>query len=402
MRMICVIGAGIVGMTTAYMLHQAGHKVTVISRDNQVGMGASRTNAMQLCYGTIAPFAGWGDIKKYSRYLMHSDRRSPVYMRQDYSFSLLKFYILAGLTAMPPYFKRARDQLYEMAQVSRKEVEAFIGRHPEIDFHYKQTGKIKIYDNDTSRAATERDFADLNKRYGARMQVLDSDEVYGLEPSFKARKKKIAWGTFEPDNASASSGVLCQKLHDYLSASDRYRFIGGAKIEDFEIYSGRISKLMLADCDISAHDYVMAAGAGSVHLLKQLDISIPLVPIQGYSFTLENDPFRFKSCFSDVDNKFAMNSYNGHLRISGLMDFTGFSAEIIPERVAYLRQKITENYDGLNLDGAEVRTGLRPVMAQSLPLVARHTYNNLYLNTGHGVYGWTLAFASAAKVSELI
>ena len=91
MKKICVIGAGITGMTTAYMLHEAGYHVTVITDDSTPGTDASRTNAMQLCYGTIAPYAGWGDIKKYARYIFHSTPESAVYVNQPFSLDFMKF-----------------------------------------------------------------------------------------------------------------------------------------------------------------------------------------------------------------------------------------------------------------------------------------------------------------------
>lgn len=402
MKKICVIGGGIIGMTTAYILHEAGHHVIMIDRNDNVGLGASRSNAMQLCYRTIAPYAEWGDLKKYGRYLFKSDMTSPVYVDLDISWRFLKFGLLSAYTSLPPIHKQARYKLYEMAEQSRRTLDQFRAAHPNMDFHFKQTGKIKIFEDDSSRAANEKIFEDMNRRYNAGIRVLDGDEIYEIEPALKAKHQTIKWGTYEGDTASASSGALCQQLHQYLMSSDRYEFHSDAEIKAFRRHNGRITNIVCSDQMISADYFVIAAGAGSVGLLKKVGLSIAMEPMQGYSFTLDHDPYEFNACFSDMAHKFAVNSFDGQLRVSGLMDMTGFDAKIYPARVGYLRQNIMRVFPDLNLSNAEVRTGLRPVMGGSLPVVGPRKFENLYVNTGHGVYGWTLAFGSAAKISEYI
>lgn len=402
MKKICVIGAGITGMTTAYMLHEAGFDVTIITRESGPGTGASRTNAMQLCYGTIAPYAGWGDIKKYAKYLLHSTESSPVYISDKLSAQAIEFYMQSGLTAFPPIYRHTRYRLYELAQESKSHLDNFRSLHPQMDFHYKQTGKLRLFENDASRAAEEKNIEALNERYNSNIQILDGADIYKMEPALEHKSQKIIWGTFEPENASGSSWAMCQCLHEYLSGSDRYHFIGDSVIKGFRQKNKTISGVILTDRIINADAFVMSAGTGSAPLLKMLNMPIAMMPIQGYSFTLDEDPMNLTACFSDITQKFAMNSFDGGLRISGLMDFTGPSGDMITARAEYLKKTVLKTFPNLNLDNAIIRTGLRPVMGDSYPMIGKRRYQNLYLNTGHGVYGWTLAFGSAARVTDQI
>ena len=135
MKKICIIGGGIIGMTSAYFLHKAGYDVVMVDRNAAPGRMTSNSNAMQLCYGTIAPWAGIGDIKKYAKYLLKSDLGTPVYVRQPFSLRFLKFLMLSGWTALPSQARAARQDLFELADQSRLSMETFVRNHPDLGFH---------------------------------------------------------------------------------------------------------------------------------------------------------------------------------------------------------------------------------------------------------------------------
>ena len=405
MKKICIIGGGIIGMTSAYFLHKVGYDITIVDRNTAPGRMTSNSNAMQLCYGTIAPWAGVSDIKKYAKYLLKSDFDAPVYVRQPFSMRFLKFLMVSGWTALPDNARRARQDLYELADQSRLSMETFVRHHPDLDFHYKKTGKMRLYESRAAFGDEGAAVAYMNEKYGMGVEILDSAETYLLEPALRHKGQKIFCSTYSPIDASGDAGLLCLLLRQYMEGQGRFEYIGEFDIQKIDIHAGMVSSIHTVGKTVSADYFVMAAGAASVDLLADINIDLPMVPIKGYSFTLENPPFEFKSCISDISRKFAFNTYGDHhkyMRLSGLMDFVGQDTSLNAERLKYLKNQMTETFPALDLSTAKVRAGLRPVTGHSVPVVGETKYPNLWVNTGQGVYGWTLAMGSAERLKNLI
>tara|TARA_B100000686_G_scaffold338754_1_gene411764 strand:- start:353 stop:1582 length:1230 start_codon:yes stop_codon:yes gene_type:complete len=404
-KKIAIIGGGIVGMCSAFLLHQAGHEVVLIDAQAVPGNLASNSNAMQLCYGTIAPYAGMGDIKKYARYLAYSHPSCSVYVRQDYSLRFLKFLLLSGWTALPRNAQETRQKLYELAEESCSAMMAFRKDYLEIDFHYKPTGKMRLYE---SRAAFEGEAEQLNfmnEKYGIGVEVLDSAETYAREPALREKAQTIFVSTYCDMDASGDSGQLARQMHMFMQGSDRYDYRANTSVDRLEVTDGAVTGIQTSHGDIHADCVVVAAGAASTAILETAGVSLPMIPVKGYSLTVENPPFDFYPCISDISQKFAYNTYGKdkrYLRLSGLMDFVGHDTTLNTQRIDYLKTQIQQTFPTLDLTDAVARCGLRPVMGASLPVVGQRGPKNLWVNTGQGVYGWTLAMGSAKLLKTAI
>ncbi len=396
---VLVIGAGIIGMTTAWALARDGHRVTVLDGGPEPATGASQANGAQLSYSYVAPLAGpsmWQDLPK-----LLFGRDAPVRFRpgldvRQYRWGL-KF--LAACTG-----RRARgttQALLRLAFLSRDTLAAARDVLA-LDFDHVQAGKLVVYSSAESFAAASTQ-AQFQHTLGCRQDILDATACLALEPALAGIAHRLVGGIFTPDDAAADPRKLCHGLLHLLEGHN-----GGVQFH----FNTPVIRLLREDRQLSgvetangvfrADAYVLAGGIRSADLARGIGLDLPLYPIKGYSLTLDiaNENAAPRVSVTDYRNKVVYARLGQRLRVAGMADIVGSDMALEPDRVAQLSRQAAETFPVAPPDAAsQPWCGLRPATPSGRPILGQSGIDGLWLNVGHGALGLTLAFGSAAVIA---
>lgn len=399
MATIGIIGAGIIGCTTAYMLHEKGHDVTLIDKEDVSGTKASNSNAAQLSFDSVYPLASFGELIKYIPHILSSNPKTDeVFVTPEKSKDLLRFLTSLAYHSLPVNYKNQFESLLRLAHESRDALKVFMEENPDIDFNYTEGGKLYLHDTKKGfeesccRAEKYIKNPDLFRAY-------KGDDLLALAPHLQHRSYPSYGGIYYPGDCIGDSGALCRALIKKLSHSERFSFLSSSLVKGFVKEGRAIKALEMETGKITFDKYVIAAGMWSLNLLKPLGISMPFYPLKGYTLTLKSD-FRPAVCTSDTGLGIAYVSLGDRLRISGILDMDSPEDRPNPDRVEFFKKKISQGYPDIDVSEAELRWGMRPAYAGNMPIIGQASYKNLYLNIGHGMWGWTLSFGSAKRLAD--
>lgn len=397
---VVVIGAGVVGMTTAWALAREGHRVSVVDAAAEPAAGASHGNGAQLSYSYVAPLAGpsiWRDLPAL---LFSPD--APVRFRPtldpfQYRWGL-KF--LANCTA-----RAARDTtaaLLALAFLSRDTVRAAedVGG---LDFDWRESGKLVVYSTPASFAAA-RAQVELQAGLGCRQTVLDRDACLAHEPALAAIAGRLLGGIHTADDAAADPVRLCLGLRAMLSAGNAavdFRF--GTRVTQLRREGAQLKAIDTSAGPIEADAYVLAGGYESRALARGVGIDLPIYPIKGYSLTVDvgDEGAAPHASITDYANKIVYARLGGKMRIAGMADIVGPGRDLAADRVAQLIRQAQATFPGAADWGGDLKawTGMRPATPSGRPIIGASGIGNLALNVGHGPLGFTLAFGSAVALA---
>jgi len=397
---ICVLGAGIVGLATAWQLQREGHTVSVIDRAAP-GHGASGGNGAQLSYSYVAPLAD-PSIWKQLPHLLFSPS-SPLKLRpqldpQQWRWALA---FLAACNAKTAADTTAR--LLALAARSRAGFEAMQADiHPDCDF--AASGKLVLYRSAAALDGARRQI-ELQRTMGSVQRLVAPEECVAIEPALAGCHREIAGAVHTPSECAADCLKVCEALAQALAARG-VRFLTGHEIEGFDLRPGRVHAVRTAAGAIEADAFVMALGAASARFGRQLGAYLPVYPLKGYSITLEADPAPAAApvvSVTDSARKVVFARIGTRLRVAGMAELVGHDRRIPDARidtlVAATRALFPHAGDFASLSPW---TGLRPATPTGLPIVGRRPGApvNVLFNTGHGALGFTLAFGSAQEVAS--
>jgi len=393
---IVVIGAGVVGMTSAWALAKEGHRVTVVDAAGEPASGASHGNGAQLSYSYVAPLAGpsiWHDLPGL---LFSAD--APVRFRP----TLDPFQYRWGLKFLSHC--NARDArattaaLLRLAFLSRDTVKAAddVGG---LDFDWRESGKLVVYSKPESFAAAKAQVA-LQAGLGCHQTVLDKAACLGQEPALVSIADRIVGGIFTADDAAADPVKLCRGLQAMLSlgnAAVDFRF--GTRVQALKRRGNRLAAIETSAGDIEADAYVLAGGYESRMMARSVGVDLPIYPIKGYSLTVDvGDPDAApRASVTDYANKIVYARLGSQMRIAGMADIVGPGRNLAADRVAQLARQAQATFPGAADWTGDLRawTGMRPATPSGRPIIGASGIENLALNVGHGPLGFTLAFGSA-------
>lgn len=391
-----VIGAGITGLNTALALIERGCEVEVFD-PAPPGCGASCANAGQLSYSYVAPLADPDVLRKLPRWLF--DRSSPtrIYRWCD---MLLWLWITRFLRACT----RARAEhgtavLGALGQRSQHILERWRTRY-RLDFDWRRSGKLIIHRDRNEWIAAQNQVA-RQSTLGMEQKLLPPDEVVNLEPSLSHLEHTIHGGVWTPTEEVGDCYKLCEELARTL------RELGGritrARVTELRVASGRRILIGTDTGEVSSSATVVAAGIGSRSLLTPLGIRLPIYPLKGYSLTYDRTEALQAPHISvtDFHHKVVCARIGPRLRLAGIADMDGYDSRIRSSRMAVLKARAeTLVPDIARHDAVMEWSGLRPATPDSLPLIGPTPIDGLWLNTGQGALGFTLAPGSAVQLSE--
>lgn len=409
---IAVLGAGVIGLTTAWWLSRDGHEVVVVDRNDGVALETSYANGAQLSYSYVAPLAGPGVLPKIPPWLLRRDSPLRFYpqLDPDQWRWLLRFVLACNKSTSD----RTTRRLLALSFYSRRLMEAFVAGHP-IEFGHARNGKLVVH-SDEDGYARARDLVDYQRSLGCEQDALDRDACLALEPAFAGGTSglgaRLAGGILTTSEEVGDCYRFCVGLERLLMQGGAgVRFELGTQVRRLVAERNRVVAVETSSGPIDADAFVVAAGSASGRLVKRLGLHLPVYPLKGYSLTLPVTGPAPSRSVTDFKRKVVYAPLEGEggrtLRVAGMADIAGWSQTPDPVRlrqlVAEARAAFPDAADyGVPIERMAPWCGLRPATPLGSPILGASPVTNLYLNVGHGALGWTLALASGRVVADAI
>ncbi len=397
-----MIGAGIVGLTTAWWLARDGHEVTVVDRDTAVGRGTSFANGGQLSYSYVAPLASPSVLRSLPKYLFARDspirfepRADPAQWRWvlDFLRACTEGASAAATATLLALSFHSRDCLAEMMAVSR------------LEFDHRRNGKLVVQ---SSRAAMNEAEAQLRLQanFGCEQYALTAAECLALEPGLESVSHRLVGGIHTPTEEVGDCRKLCESLQTVLAEPPfGVRFALGREMRGLARTGGRVVALRTDTGEMGADLFVLCAGAASASLARGCGTRVPVQPMRGYSISprvLDSNRGPVRS-ITDSARKTVYAPIGDTLRVAGFAELGGPATTLRPDRIAALTREVGTLFPGAcALEDVQPWSGLRPVTPNSVPLIGRTRLDNFVLNVGHGALGFTLGAGSGRLVADIV
>jgi len=396
---IIIIGAGLLGVTTAYELGKRGHQVTVLERKPECAADTSFANGGQLSYNHAEPWANPSVLTKLPKWMLRDD--APLVMRPRADWPMIRW----GLQFL-------RNCTNERAQINcvnllrlglySREKMAQIMAETGISFHYNDRGILHIYSTQKDFDAAQRQ-NEFQAKFGGLEETLTREQVYQLEPAFIHSPREIVGGIHAHADASGDARSFCQELAKVAEERHKVKFIYNIKVDKLKEESGSITAVSTDQGDMHADEYIIAAGSYSAVLLRDIGIDVPIYPMKGYSISINANEFCPDMSLTDGTHKIVYSRLGSTLRVAGTAEFAGYDHSINEKRIIPIVKAASALFPKADWK-QEIRSWacLRPQTPDGPPIIGKTRYLNLFLNTGHGTLGWTQAAGSAHLLSDMI
>ena len=397
---VIVLGGGVIGVSTAYYLAHAGAEVTVIERETGVALETSFANAGQVSPGYSTPWAAPGIPLKAVKWLFQKHAPLAIKPTLDPDQYLWLAPMLRNCTA--GRYAVNKERMVRLAEYSRDcldELRADTG----LTYEGRRLGTTQLFRTQAQLDAAARDIAVLQEA-GVPYEVLDRAGVARVEPALAATADRLVGGLRLPGDQTGDCQLFCERLAA-LAKMRGVEFRYGANIEAIEADGDRVTGVRIDGRLETADRYVLALGSWSPQLLKPLGIRLPVYPLKGYSLTIPITDAAMAPASTVLDEtyKIAITRFDRRIRVGGMAEVSGFDLSLDPRRRATLEKVVGDLYPkGGDLARAEFWTGLRPATPDGAPVVGATGLRNLFLNTGHGTLGWTMACGSGRDLADVI
>ena len=398
---VLVLGGGVIGTTTAYYLAREGFEVTVIERLSEVAHEASFANAGQISPGYSTPWAAPGVPLKAIKWLM--SKHAPLAIALTADMSQYRFMWQMLMHCNNKDYAINKERLVRISEYSRDVLNKL---REEIDISYegRQKGTLQLFRTDKQLEAASKDIQVL-KEMSVPYELLDAQGVVNAEPALAKVAGKISGGLRLPGDQTGDCLMFTQKLAEKAKELGvEFRF--NQSLESFEYEGGKIKSVIIDGKKETADQYVVCLGVFSPQFLKPLGLNAPIYPMKGYSITvpITNPEMAPVSTILDETYKVAITRFDERIRLGGMAELRGFDYTLNPKREETLRMICQDLFpEGGDLSGdVSFWTGLRPKTPDCTPIIGKTKYPNLFINTGHGTLGWTMACGSAQLSAHLL
>ena len=397
---VLVLGGGVIGTTSAYYLQRAGHEVTLLERQADVAQETSFANGGQVSWSSAHPWAEPGIPLTALLWLFKP--HSPLVLRPRFDPALWSWLVkfLGNCTARRYAINKSRQ--VRLASYSHACLVALRNETP-IDYGATTRGTLYLYRSARELAHGMHERA-LWEQLGVRYRVLDADSCIAHEPALATVRAKLAGGILFPDDESGD----CRR---FTAALAKAAVNLGVRIE----LQTTVQKLVRSDAHIEsvvtdrgafrADAYVLACGSYSPLLLKPLGIRLPVYPVKGYSATLPivDAASAPQATLTDERYKVVVTRLGEQLRAAGTAELGGYDLTLHPSRCATLAHVVRDLFPHAgDFSRAEYWTGLRPMTPDNPPVLGVTPFHNLFVNTGHGTLGWTMACGSGKVLADIV
>jgi D-amino-acid dehydrogenase len=400
---IIVLGAGVIGVTSAWYLAAAGHEVAVVERRDAAGLETSFANGGQISAGHAEPWAKPSVVPKLLRWLGRED--APLLFRPRADRAQWEWGLRFLLECFPGRFQRHSRTLAGLAMHSRECLRALRAQLG-IRYDHLERGILQFATNERDLEALTR-HAEATQALGIRRQVKSAGECFALEPALRDSRDRVLGGVYNPSDESGDAYRFTAELAGHAARRGvGFRF--GSGVTAIEAAGGQVNGIRLHDGETLAADaYVVSLGSYSPLLLAPLGIRIPVYPLKGYSITLPLGPKEAAAApsvsLTDEAFKIVISRLGNRLRAAGTAELTGYDTSVNPARCAAIANRVRDLFPALSgVSAVDNWSGLRPATPNNVPVIGRTRLKNLFLNTGHGTLGWTLACGSASVLADLM
>ena len=397
---VMVLGSGVIGTASAYYLARAGFEVVVVDRQNGPALETSFANAGQVSPGYASPWAAPGVPLKAIKWLLQKHAPLAIKATGDLDQYLWMAQMLRNCTASR--YAVNKERMLRLSEYSRDcldELRAETG----ISYEGRTLGTTQLFRTQAQLDGAAKDIAVLRES-GVPFELLDRAGIARVEPALAGVTHKLAGALRLPNDQTGDCQLFTTKLAQ-MAADLGVQFRFGQNIQRLDFAGDRINGVWIDGKLEVADQYVLALGSYSPQLLKPLGIKAPVYPLKGYSLTvpITNPAMAPTSTILDETYKVAITRFDQRIRVGGMAEIAGFDLSLNPRRRATLEMITGDLYpQGGDLTRAEFWTGLRPATPDGTPIVGATKMRNLFLNTGHGTLGWTMACGSGRLLADLI
>ncbi|WP_415234393.1 D-amino acid dehydrogenase [Pseudorhodobacter sp.] len=398
---VIVMGAGVIGVTTAYYLAKQGAAVTVLDRQPGPGLEASYANAGELSYGMTSPWAAPGIPMKAVKWLFM--KRRPLFIWPLISPTMWKWSYDMLRNCNEESYRLNKSRMVRISNYSRDVMPELIAETG-IEYDGREQGTLQLFRTAKQLRDSKAD-QDILAEYDSPYEVLSPDACIAVEPALAEVRSKFVGGLRLVADRTGDCQMFTTKLAEKC-AEMGVEFQYGQAIREIAIENGRVAGV---DTEIAGRitgdAYVSALGSYGPRVLNPIGVRLPVYPVKGYSVTLPviDDAFAPQSTIMDETHKVAITRLGDRIRVAGTAEIAGYSNRLGPHATDTVRHVISDLFPkGGDLSKAEGWTGLRPMTPDGTPVLGASRYDNLFLNTGHGTLGWTMACGSGRAVADVV
>ncbi|EKE72955.1 D-amino acid dehydrogenase [Oceanibaculum indicum] len=397
---IAVLGAGVIGVSTAYELMKDGHEVTVIDRLDEPASETSFANAGLFSPGHAYTWASPKAPKILLKSLFQEGQALRFKPSLDPNLWLWSLKFLQNCTAEKTRIntkRKVRLCMYSQEQLHR------IAAETKIEYHGVTGGLLYLYRTPESFARGSANTRILSEE-GLELRAITPDEAAKIDPALEPVKHKFAGAIYCPSDESGDARVFTQNLAKYCEAQG-VKFVFGSEIQGFDTEGDKVTAVRTSTGRIEADGFVFSLGVFGPRLSKQLGVTLPIYPIKGYSVTMpiggRNNPPTVGGV--DEDNLVAYARFGDRMRVTATAEFAGYNKSHQPSDYTHMLKAVQDIYpDGADYSQPFYWAGLRPMTPEGTPIFGAGRYRNMWFNTGHGHIGWTMAPGSARVTADLI
>ncbi len=394
---IIIIGGGIIGLSTAYYLHQEGHQVTVLDKSN-MDHGASYVNAGYITPSHIIPLASPGMMAKGIKWMFNSS--SPFYIKPRLDLDFLRWTWQFNASSTTAKVEKAIPLIKDINLLS-KELYSEIHQSGNLgDFQLEKRGLLMLYKTE-KEGQHEREVTKRAQDEGLEARELSMTELQNLQPNLSP---DVLGAVHYECDAHTTPEEIMGNLKKYLTVNGVI-IKTGKEVIDFDCNGSTISQVVTQKDSYPADEIVLATGSWSQDIAKKLNLNIAVQPGKGYRINV-NRPTGVLIPAILMEAKVAVTPMKGFTRFAGTMELSGINNKISKIRVNAIAKAASAYYEGLKITEEEqlkAQCGLRPVSPDGLPYIGRTSkWNNLTIATGHAMMGWSLGPATGKLVSEII
>ncbi|SSM80542.1 dadA [Acinetobacter baumannii] len=398
MRVI-VLGSGVIGVASAYYLARQGAEVTVLDRQSGPAEETSFGNAGQISPGYSTPWAAPGIPFKAVKWMFQ--HHAPLAINLDGSMWQLQWMAQMLKNCNPQSYAVNKERMMRVAEYSRdclRELRKDTGIH----YENRAKGTLQLFRKEAQMEAVQRDISVLEE-CGVSYELLNGNELSRVEPALANAQDKLVGGLHLPNDETGDCYLFTNALAQ-IAKELGVNFQFNQNVEKLIVEDDQIKGVQVNGKVLTADRYVLAFGSYSRDFLKPLDLQLPVYPVKGYSLTIPIvDPaFAPQSTVLDETYKIAITRFDQRIRVGGMAELSGFNLGLNEDRRATLQMVTQDLFPGGDMEQASFWTGLRPMTPDSTPIIGATRFKNLFLNTGHGTLGWTMACGSGKLISDIV
>ncbi|MDQ2066269.1 D-amino acid dehydrogenase [Xinfangfangia sp. CPCC 101601] len=396
---VVVLGAGVVGVTSAWYLAQAGHEVTVVDRQPGPALETSFANAGEVSFGYCSPWAAPGIPMKAMKWLMME--HAPLILRPKLDAAMLTWLAKMLRNCTSARYAVNKSRMLRLADYSRTSLAA-LRDETGIAYDERMKGTLQLFRTAAQLEASAKDVQAL-KADGIPCEILDPAGCIAQEPALAQARDKIVGGLLTPLDETGDCFKFTNRLTE-LAAAKGVTFRWGEQIRRVLTEGGRAVGAVTDKGVITADAVVVALGSYSPMILAEHGIKLPVYPVKGYSLTvpITNPELAPESTVMDESYKIAITRLGDRIRVGGMAEISGYNNKLEPARRRTLEHSVTDLFPGGDMSKAEFWSGLRPMTPDGTPVIGGTHIPGLFLNTGHGTLGWTMSTGSARVIADVV